>query len=175
MASSIPVETPTARGYEPPKAIQFSVFLDNRVGRLMDLLEVFEGQEHVTLAAVSVVDSTDHAVVRLLTSRSELARRLLNRNEHCFSEVDIVVVELPTEDGLLSVCECLMHAELNIHYAYPLLVRPRGIAAIALHTDDIVLAGQLLRRHGFILLAENDLGENASGGAPELGDEPYGL
>lgn len=161
----IPVETPTARGFEPPKAIQFSVFLDNRVGRLRDLLEVFEGQ-YLTLAGLSVVDSADHAVVRLITSRSDLARRLLFRCEHTCSEIDVVAVELPADDSLREVCEVLMGAELNIHYAYPLLVRPRGLPTIALHTDDIVLAGNILRRHGFNLFAENDLGDNAPGSHP---------
>lgn len=161
----MPADMQTARGYEPPKAIQFSVFLDNRVGRLMDLLEVFQNQ-HTTLAALSVVDSADHAVVRLLTSNSALTRRLLNRFEHTCSEIDVVVVELPEENTLCEVCEVLLSAELNIHYAYPLLVRPRGLGAIALHTDDIVLAGSILRRRSFYLLAENDLGDNAPGSDP---------
>ncbi len=156
------IETQTARGFEPPKAIQFSVFLDNRVGRLLDLLEVF--QDHgMMLAGLSVVDSADHAVVRLLTSNSDLARRLLNRFEHPCSEIDVVAVELRDDRTLVDVCEVLLSAELNIHYAYPLLVRPLGWPAIALHTDDIVLAGTILRRRGFEIFAENDLGENGPG------------
>lgn len=163
--SQIPVDTPTARGFEPPKAVQFSVFLDNRVGRLLDLLEIFQKQ-HVTLAGLSVVDSADHAVVRLLTSNSSLARRLLFRFEHCCSEIDVIAVELPRESALAEVCEVLLSAELNIHFAYPLLVRPRGLPVVVLHTDDIVLAGQILRRRGFECMAENDLGDNAPGSHP---------
>lgn len=157
-------EVPTAQGYEPPKNVQFSVFLDNRVGRLRDLLEMFREQSQCTLAGLSVVDSADHAVVRLLTSRSELCRRLLYRAEHACSESDVVAVELPEEGSLPDICQVLVQAELNIHYAYPLLVRPHGRAVVALQTDDIVLAGQLLRRRHYELLAENDLGENATGG-----------
>ncbi len=160
--SQSPIDTPTARGYEPPKTVQFSVFLDNRVGRLLDLLEVFD-HGGLTLAGLSVVDSADHAVVRLLTSNSDLARRLLNRFEHACSEIDVVAVELQEHQSLTEVCEVLLAAELNIHYAYPLLVRPRGCPAIALHTDDIVLAGKILRRRGFMTYGENDLGDNAPG------------
>jgi hypothetical protein len=61
---------------------------------------------------------------------------------------------------------------LKIHYAYPLLVRPRGRAVVALQTDDIVLAGQMLRRHHYTVLAENDLGDNAPGSRPGEGLEP---
>jgi hypothetical protein len=165
-------ETPTARGYQPPVNTQFSVFLDNRVGRLMDLLEIFDQASQITLAGLSVVDSADHAVVRLLTSHSDLARRLLKRCSHTFSEIDVVAVELDNEHALVEVCEVLLAAELNIHYAYPLLVRPRGLPVVALHTDDTILAGQLLRRRNFCVLAENDLGDNAPGSTPGTPNDP---
>ncbi|MEM6457868.1 MAG: acetolactate synthase [Planctomycetota bacterium] len=165
--SQAPVDVPTARGYQPPVNTQFSVFLDNRVGRLMDLLELFDSSSALTLAGLSVIDSADHAVVRLLTSRAELARRLLNRGEHAFSEIDVIAVELPYENSLVTVCETLAGVELNIHYAYPLLVRPRGLPVVALHTDDVVFAGQHLRKRHFTVLAENDLGENATGNTPD--------
>ena len=160
-----PTETPVARGYEPPRNTQFSVFLDNRVGRLMDLLECFENTA-LTLAGLSVVESADHAVVRLLTSHAELARRILKRCAHTFSEVEVTCVELKDDHSLVAVCEGLMGAELNIHYLYPLLVRPRGKPVVAVHTDDYILAGQLLRRRQFAVLAENDLGDNATGSHP---------
>ena len=158
-------EAPTARGFEAPRNTQFSVFLDNRVGRLRDLLECFDRQA-VALAGLSVVESADHAVVRLLTSRAELTRRILNRCGHASSEVEVTAVELKDDHSLVTVCQCLMGAELNIHYAYPLLVRPRGRPVVAIHTDDYVLAGQLLMRRRFGVLAENDLGDNAPGTHP---------
>ena len=166
-----PTEAPTARSFEPPRNTQFSVFLDNRVGRLMDLLEIFENQA-LTLAGLSVVESADHAVVRLLTSRAELARRLLNRCGHTCSEVEVTAVEVGPDQSLVAVCEGLLGAELNIHYMYPLLVRPRGLPVVAIHTDDHVLAGQLLMRRHFGVLAENDLGENAPGSHPGGLDDP---
>ena len=55
------LETPlgTASGYSAPHVTQFSVFLDNRVGRLLHLLEVFENQA-LTLAGFSILDATGH-------------------------------------------------------------------------------------------------------------------
>jgi hypothetical protein len=47
-------------------------------------------------------------------------------------------------------------AEINIHYAYPLLVRPGG-PALAMFADDITLASQLLIKKGFKLLSQADL------------------
>ena len=168
--SQASVNDQVSYGYEPPRNTQFSVFLDNRVGKLLDLVQVFHGQ-HATIAGLSVVDATDHAVVRLLTSRAELARRLLGRRNLPFSEAEVLAVELGQGKTLPQLCRTLLGAEVNIHYAYPLLVQPRGLPVIALHTDDLLLSAQLLRRKLFTLLAENDLGENASfgtGGNPNF-------
>jgi hypothetical protein len=159
------VEEQTSRRFQPPYNVQFSVFLDMRVGKLLELLEVFQGQA-LTLAAMTVIDATDHAVIRVLTSHSVLARRLLQRHNLPHSEADVLVVELPDTQSMSQLSTCLLNAELNIHYVYPLLVRPRGHPAIALHVDDHVLAGQILRRQLFTLLGENDLGGNATGSDP---------
>ncbi len=171
--SQTPVSDLTARGYEPPRNTQFSVFVDNRVGRLLEVIEVFHGKP-LTLAGLSVVDSADHAVVRLLTSHGDLARRLLQRHQLPFSEVNILAVELGEGKTLPELCRCLLAAELSIHYAYPLLVRPRGLPAIAIHTDDTVLSAQILRRKLFAVLGENDLGDNASQSTPGPATPPPG-
>ena len=88
-------------GYEPPRNTQFSVFLDNRVGRLLDLLEVFDGH---ALAGLTVVDSADHAVVRVLTARAELASRLLQRHGLAFSESEVLAVKMSRDKTLTALC-----------------------------------------------------------------------
>ena len=159
--------TATTFGYEPPRNRQFSVFLDNRVGRLLELLEAIEAP-NLTLAGLSVLDSTNHAVVRVLTSNSDLARRLLQRKQLAFAETEVLAVELEREHNFARLCTCLLAAELNIHYCYPLLTRPRGVSAVVLYSDDPTLSGQILHKKGFTLLAENDMGDNAPGTAPRI-------
>jgi hypothetical protein len=58
---------------------------------------------------------------------------------------------------LLQICKSLLSAELNIHYAYPLLVKPHGAAALALYVEDHETAAKNLERQGFVLFTENDL------------------
>ncbi len=156
----------TMRGYEPPRNVQFNVFLDNRVGKLLELVEIFHGQS-LRLAGFSILDSADHAVVRLITSRSDLARRLLDRHDFPYSEADVMVVEIDDHHTLGMLCKGLLAAELNIHYVYPLMIRPRGYASVVLHTDNHHVACEILRRRLFTLLGENDLGENSL----ECGDD----
>ena len=155
-----PVGDLTTHGYEPPRNVQFSVFLDNRVGKLLELVEIFHGQA-LKLAGFSILDSAEYAVIRILTSRADLARRLLDRHQFPYSEADVLVAETDDTPTIDMASKSLLAAELSIHYAYPLLVRPRGKATICLQTDDLHLGCSLLRKRLFTLLGENDLGDNA--------------
>lgn len=152
-----PVEFITERGYtSPPLCTQFSVFLDNRVGKLHELVGLFD-ETPIRLVALSVFDSSDHAVVRVVTTNSDESRKLLKQRGKAFSESEILVVELGQDQRMTKICMSLLAAELNIFYAYPLMARPHGSATIAIHTDDQVLAGQILRRKGFDLIDEQQL------------------
>lgn len=161
-----PLDFITEYGQNPPMVTQFSVFLDNRVGKLYELVEIFDGQS-LRIVALSVVDASDYAVVRLVTTRSDVARKLLSDNKLAFTEAEIIVVELNADQQLTKLCVSLLAAELNIFYAYPLMVRAHGAATLAIHSDDMILAGQILMKKGFRLLNEEEL-RIAAGGEPYI-------
>lgn len=155
MSQAIPPET--EQGYGTPSVRQFSVFLDNRVGKLLDLVQLFDDNPEVSLRAFSVLDSSDHAVVRLIFDNADAARHLMRRRQFTFSETDLLVVELGGDLTLKHICMYLLGAELNIRFAYPVLRAEEDHPRIALAVDDNTLAGQILRRKGFRLLGEEDL------------------
>lgn len=147
----------TVEGYAAPCVRQFSVFLDNRVGKLYELVHLFDEAANVHLVAFSVHESSDHAVVRIIPNNADMARMLLKESKLSFSETDLLVVELCDDHTLTSMCLHLLAAELNIRFAYPLMLRPNGTPTIALAVDDHTLAGQILRRKNYRLLGEGDL------------------
>lgn len=155
MSQAMPPET--VQGYAAPCVRQFSVFLDNRVGKLLELVRLFDDAPNVHLVAFSVHESSDHAVVRIIPNNADMARMLLKENKFPFSETDLLVVELCEGHTLTSMCLHLLAAELNIRFAYPMMLRPNGTPTIALAIDDHTLAGQILRRKNFRLLGEGDL------------------
>lgn len=154
--SQAPTPLDTTQGYAPPIVTQFSVFLANRVGRLYDLVEAFDTSP-CAICALSVNEASDCAIVRIISNNSAAARNLLKSYEIPFSETDLLVVELSKGHTLSSLCVCLLRAELNIRFAYPLMLRPNGTPTIALSVDDPTLAGQILRRKDFRLFGEADL------------------
>lgn len=155
MSAAVPQET--EQGYAPPSVRQFSVFLDNKVGKLHELLRLFEEQEQLHLAGFSVIDASDYAVVRVIFSNADLARSLLRKAGYTFSENDLLVVELHDSQTLKSLCVHLLGAELNIRFAYPVMLQREGHPTVALAVDDHTLAGQILLRKRFNLLGEEDL------------------
>ncbi len=144
------------RGYAAPCVTQFSVFLDNRVGRLYDLMEALDTSD-TRVCALNVHEASDHAVVRMITNNSAEARKLLKSAGVPFAETDVIVVELSKGHSMTSLCLHLLAAELNIRFAYPLMLRPNGTPTIALSVDDLTLAGQILRRKEYRLFGEFDL------------------
>lgn len=157
MEEVLPPETQSGAGFELTRIRQFTVFLENRVGRLQGLLRAFE-ESAGKLCALSIEESADSALVRIICSEPEQGRRALQQAGFSFSESELLVVELPkrTRQPLVSICAALLAAEINIHYAYPLLQRPHG-PALALYVEDPTLAAQLLIRKGFTLIGESDL------------------
>ena len=164
-APGLPVEFVTERGHSPPLCIQFNVFLDNRVGTLYRLVDIFDGQP-IRLAALSVMEASDHAVVRLVTTRADQTRELLDEHHLPYTEAEILVVELGMDQRLTKLCLSLLAGELNIYYIYPLMVRPHSAAAMAIYTDNQFLAGELLTERGFRLVSEEALREAAGGDPP---------
>ena len=155
MSQILPQET--AQAYTPPTVRQFGVFLENRVGKLFELVNLFDEAPNVHLCAFSVVEASDHAVVRIIPNNADAAREVLRENGLPFSEFDLLIVELADDHTLTSMCLYLLGAELNIRFAYPLMLGLDGRPAIALSVDDQTLAGQVLRKKNFRLLGEEDI------------------
>lgn len=150
----------TMRGRNYPSIRQFTVFLENRVGQLLEVVRRFEGSR-VKIVALSINDSAECAFVRFLLSHPEQGREILERAGLPLIESDLIGVELP--DGpqpLLQVCTALLRAEVNIVQAYPLLVRPRGRACVALMVDNIDAGLETLASQGFTMVTEGDLTED---------------
>ena len=151
------IDPGTARGRDWPCLRQFCVFMENRVGRLNDLLRTIE-RDDLRVLGLSVVDTVDFAVARIVVDETDRARELLQLSDFTVIENDVLGVELPDDSQpFLGIFRPIVSAELNIHYIYPLLYRRGGQGAVALHVDDVDQAGGILRDQGLRLLTEGDL------------------
>ncbi len=151
------VDYETLRGRDYPSIRQFTVFLENRVGQLLELTRRFEGSR-ARIVAVNIADSTECSIVRFVLSHPEQGREVLERAGHAMIESDLIGVLLPSDrQPLLRICTALLQAEVNLVSAYPLLVRPGGKSAVALMVDNIDLAVQTLTDKKISMVTEQDL------------------
>jgi hypothetical protein len=151
------VEFETIRARDWPTITQFSVFLENRVGQLLEVTRAFSGTK-VRIVGLSISDSADCCIIRVILSHPEQGREILERHKLPYAESELLLAELPTgPQSLVELCTALLQAEINLHYAYPLIVHPHGRAAVALHVDNTEQASVTLRDKGFEILCEADL------------------
>lgn len=124
--------------------IQLAVFLENRPGALARVCEAL-AQEGVNIRALTVSDTVDHAVVRMVVSDSTKALMLLGERGVLAFENDVLLIDAANELGVLGkITDALSHAEVNIEYAYFATVgdSPKGL--IVLRTSDTEKARKAL-------------------------------
>lgn len=153
------IDYATARGREWPSVRQFNVFLENRMGAMLEIVRRFETTD-VRIVSLTVVNAADCAIIRMVLSNPERALEIFRQGKYMITETDLLVVQLPEGDQpLLQICKTLLAAEINIHYAYPLMIGigPSGSHALALYVEDHETAVQTLTSKGFTIFTDNDL------------------
>ena len=141
-------------GTDPVK--QFSVLAENRVGRLYDLTALFKSN-NVHIMALTVLDTTDSSILRLIVDDPDKARELMINNDFPYTEVDVLAVEINDESDLKDVLAALLEAEINIHYVYSFIKRPEGKSALVFNIEDADVASQSLNNRGFKTLTQRDI------------------
>lgn len=135
---------------------QFSVFAENRLGRLYDLTSLLR-QNSVHVIGITVLDTTDSAIVRFIADDPDKARELMINNDFPYVECVILAVEITDESQLNGVLAALFEAEINIHYIYSFIKRPEGRCALAINAEDEDIAAQSLAQRGFRVLTQRDI------------------
>ncbi len=136
---------------------QFSVFLPNRAGALLGVVKLLE-DNHVAVVGLSVQDSGDVSVVRIIVTDPDTVEALFMEKGVPFGTTDVLVVQLRESACDLTTCLTAFRAgETNIHFAYPLLIHPDGRAALVLMVEDIEIGSALMVNRGFKVLRQGDL------------------
>ncbi len=154
--SGSPTSFDTLRGREYPTIRQFTVFLENRVGQLLELLRRFRNSQ-VKILALNIIDSTECCIVRLVLSHPEQGREILERAGLAMIESDLIAVIVDFDEPLIDICTALLQAEVNLIQTYPLLVQCSQGTVVAVMCDNCDLGTETLAANGIRLVGENDL------------------
>lgn len=126
-----------------PVVKQLSVFLENKPGVLAELCETFSKQK-LNIEGLSVSDTVDHAVVRMITSDHRKAIDVLEGAGVLVVETDVLALTLPDKPGQLAdIARKLAKAKVNIEYAYGTTEAAGG--QLILRVSDIAKAKRVLK------------------------------
>lgn len=139
-----------------PEVRQFSIFLQNRVGALLDIVKKLN-EASVEVVALSVQDSADSAVTRMVVSDPDLVVEIFEKQDIAYSVSEVLVIELKEASELAKLLTCILMAEVNIDFSYPLMTRPNGRSALIVHVEDTECAASILEMHDFNLLKQDDI------------------
>ncbi len=136
---------------------QISVFVENRRGAIMEITGVLSRAD-VNIRAISIADTTDFGVVRLIVDKRKDALAALRENGMTVRETDVVALAVDDSPGAFyRALEALSNSGVMVEYSYG-FVSPMGDGAtIILKCDDQEKALSCLTEHGFRLLSADDV------------------
>ncbi len=136
---------------------QFSVLLPNRAGALAAMVKLLRTHA-IEVIGLSVQDSRDATVARLVVSDPDSAEDLFMEKGIPYTDCQLVVIAMrECGPGLLQCLEALLIAETNVDFAYALMPSIEGQALLAMHVEDYDFAVAVLHQSGFKLMSQADL------------------
>lgn len=136
-------------------AKQLSVFIENRQGRLGEVLSVLKNNE-VNLLSLSLADTTEYGILRLIVSYPERGKECLTKAGFSCMLADVLVVKIPHRTGALQeILECVSD-KVSVEYAYGLST-DKADACVVLKVSDIKTARDVLSQNGIETLSTDEI------------------
>ena len=127
---------------------QISVFLENRPGQLSAFVQLL-AQNRIDLQALSIAETQDYGVLRIIVDQPENAARLIQEAGWPCTVTQVLAVTVPDEPGSLTrLLAVLAENDISLAYTYAFFSRQQGQACIVLRVDDNDHAMQLLQAAG---------------------------
>jgi hypothetical protein len=138
-------------------AVQISVFLENKSGRLAEVLRAV-AQAGVNIRALSLAETIDYGVLRLIVDKPGDARRSLSDAGFTVSETEVIAVEMPDRPGgLAGIVDLVTKRGLNIEYLYAFVGQRGENAIVVFRVDDVSAAVAALQQGGARILSASEL------------------
>jgi hypothetical protein len=136
---------------------QISIFLENKAGRLSEVTRIFE-EGRINIRALSLADTSDFGILRLIVNDNEKAKRLLKENSFTVRITEVVAVEVQDKPGgLHQILTALSKASVNVEYMYAFVRQSGQNAVLIFRFDNTAAAAEVLRREGVRVIDGQDL------------------
>ena len=135
------------------KVRQISIFMENRAGRLAEVMQLV-GEAGVNIRALSLADTSDFGILRLIVNDVDKALSALRKAGHTVSVTDVVAVEVPDRPGgLASILGPLSAGNVNVEYMYAFVEKATDKAVVIFRFEDVEAALKALKKAGVSVLS----------------------
>lgn len=136
---------------------QISVFVENKPGKLVEIIETL-GEKNIDLRAMSIADTSDFGILRLIVSNPNEALEILKKADCVTSVNKVIGVSIDDTPGSLAkVLRILSEATISIEYVYAFITHEPEKAYVIIRVEDNDKAIQVLQSKGIELLSGRDL------------------
>lgn len=137
---------------------QLSAFLENVPGTLQKAVAAITGAG-VNIRALSVADTKDFGILRVIVSDTEKTKAALNK-QTLTRETPVIAVKMNDKAGALNDILCILHkADINVEYVYAFTGAVQGNAYVVLRVDDVLQAEEILKENNIKTLNDEDITE----------------
>ena len=131
---------------------QISVFIENKQGRLTEIVKALSGNG-IDIRALSVADTTDFGILRLIVNDPEAAIKVLKAEGVTVSKTKVIGVSFADKTGALeNVLEILSDAGIGVEYAYAFMTHSTNTSSVILRVDNHEEAIKTLTEKGVSLI-----------------------
>ena len=137
-------------------AKQISVFIENRKGRIGDVLDVLK-VNGVNILSLSIADTAEYGLFRIITDKPEAGKKALTLAGFSAMLTEVFIISVPHEPGSLhKILRIISDEEISVEYMYGLSVAGEE-ASIVLKTSAKDKAEEVFRKHGVKTLLDSEL------------------
>ncbi len=134
---------------------QLSVFLENRSGRLTEVLEVL-GKEDIRITALSVADTSEFGILRLIVTEPRKAKDLLKKEMFTVNITEVISVMIPNEaKTYASILKILSDLEISVEYTYAFSLGSKSVLILRCNNNEEAILA--LKNNNLNLMKAEDL------------------
>ena len=139
--------------------IQLSIFLENKKGRLLDICS-FLGQQKINIRALTLAESDDFGVLRLLVKDPHATASILKEHHFVVHETEVVAVEVNDKPGgLANVLSAINKHRINVEYMYGFVEPSSSKAMMVFRFDNPSKACEALKEAKITVVGHKDLSD----------------
>jgi hypothetical protein len=136
---------------------QIAVFLENKSGRLAEITSILADND-INIRALSVADTADFGILRLIVDKVEKAKTVLRENGFTVGKTQVIAVEVEDRTGgLAKVLQCIKNAGINVEYMYAFVNKTGENAVLIFRFEKMEQAIETLQKDGFTILSREQI------------------